>query len=364
MAKKKDEFIRLGDVSAMQAAYAPKIERKVDYKKIVIIFTVVVGLLFGIIGSIKMVDEYNTAKDVTLWNKEVLRWQKSGSPTTWNPGPKPEVAFATGGLEGLDFLIVAALGTIGPVGFYLNAANSKVKEIERRIPEFLRDIAEAGRFGMTLAASIQSAAKGKYGPLTPAIQRMSYQISWGISATEALRLFKDSQNTPLVNRVCGVVIKAASAGGNVSDVLTLVSSDTKELQYADDERRISMLTYIVVIYVAFFVFLATVLILNFVFIPQMEMVLTAQSSATATNTASGGEAGAGADLTQNSGMSMAGLTPENILAIKQLYLAAAIIHGLGDGVVAGVLDTGKVANGLRHSFLMVLIAYLALRFTV
>jgi len=354
MAKKKDEFIRLGDVGAMQAAYAPKIERKVDYKRIVIVITVVLGLVFGIVGSLKMIDEYNTKQAVKAWNVKVKN--EASNPGSVNPGPKPEGSFDTGPLVGLDFLMVACLGTIGPVGFYLNAEETKIKDIERRLPEFLRDIAESGRFGMTLAASIQAAAKGKYGPLTPAIQRMSYQISWGISATEALRLFKESLHTPLVDRVCGVVIKAASAGGNVSDVLTLVSTDTKELQYSDDERRISMLTYIVVIYVAFFVFLATVLILNFVFIPQMESVLTNQAAA--------GPNTGGTDLAKSGGMSMEGLTTENIQAIKELYMAAALIHALGDGVVAGVLDTGKIANGLRHSFIMVIIAYAMLRGTL
>ena len=356
---KKDEFIRLGDVGAMKAAYAPKIERRIDYKKIVIVLTVVLGLVFGIVGALKMVDDYNTGQAVSKWNQKVTAWNDAQRPAYMNPGPKPVSSFDTGPVAGIDFLMIACLGTIGPVGFYLNAENNKIKDVERRLPEFLRDIAESGRFGMTLAASIQAAAKGKYGPLTPAIQRMAYQISWGISATEALRLLQESVNTPLVNRVCGVVIKAASAGGNVADVLTLVSTDTKELQYSEDDRRISMLTYIVVIYVAFFVFLATVLILNFVFIPQMAGVLKSQQASASTN---GG--GGGSDLTKNSGMSMAGLTAENIMAIKQIYLAAALIHGLGDGIVAGVLDTGKIANGMRHSFLMVLIAYLMLRFTM
>jgi flagellar protein FlaJ len=242
------------------------------------------------------------------------------------------------------------LCTVGPIGFYLNWEQSKMKEIERRLPEFLRDLAESGKFGMTLAASIQAAAKGRYGPLTPEIKRMSYQISWGISATEALRLFQERLNTPLANRVCGVVIKAASAGGNVSDVLTLVSSDTKEAQYTEDERRVEMITYIVVIYVAFFVFLATVLILNAVFIPQMSQVIDQQTDTDETGT-----------QPEVAGLQTQGLTTESIEEIKQLYLASAIIHGLGDGVVAGVLDTGRIANGLRHSFLMVLLAFLMLR---
>ena len=31
------------------------------------------------------------------------------------------------------------------------------------------------------------------------------------------------------------------------------------------------------------------------------------------------------------------------------------VPALGDGILAGVLDNGKVANGLRHSFIMLLI---------
>jgi flagellar protein FlaJ len=346
----KEEVIKLGEIGKMEEAYAPKIEKKVNWRVIIFTVVAVIGILFGLLGAVKLIDSYNLKQDMADWNEANDNY-KSGVPGIDPPGPKPEPSFDTGPIQGLDFLIIAILGTVGPIGFYMNWEQGKTIGIERRLPDFLRDLAESGKFGMTLAASIQAAAKGKYGPLTPEIQRMSYQISWGISATEALRLFQERLNTPLINRVCGVIIKAASAGGNVSDVLTLVSDDTKESQYAEDERRVEMITYIVVIYVAFFVFLATVLILNAVFIPQMEQVINQEP-------AEGEETGEPAEV---SGLQTQGLTTESIEEIKQLYLAAAIIHGLGDGVVAGVLDTGRIANGLRHSFLMVLVAFLMLR---
>ena len=92
--------------------------------------------------------------------------------------------------------------------------------------------------------------------------------------------------------------------------------------------------------------------MNAVFIPQMEQVINQEPE--------DGEEGTDT-TTEVSGLQTQGLTTESIEEIKQLYLAAAIIHGLGDGVVAGVLDTGRIANGLRHSFLMVLVAFLMLR---
>ena len=43
----------------------------------------------------------------------------------------------------------------------------KIKEIEDRLPDFLRDVAEAGRFGMTLAEAIKVASRGRYGRPDP-----------------------------------------------------------------------------------------------------------------------------------------------------------------------------------------------------
>jgi hypothetical protein len=42
-------------------------------------------------------------------------------------------------------------------------------------------------------------------------------------------------------------------------------------------------------------------------------------------------------------------------------LYAALVHAVGDGILAGVITNGKVANGLKHSFVMVLAAWVVLR---
>jgi len=255
-----------------------------------------------------------------------------------------------GSTNPLDFMVIALLVFIGPYGFYENHRYNKIRSLEEKLPEFLRDVAESGKFGMTLAVSIRSASKGRYGDLTPEIRRMAAQIGWGISATEALKLFSERVQTPLVRRTCGIIIKAANAGGNVADILTLVSTDIKESQLTRAEKEMNMKAYMIVIYVAFFVFLATVLILNAVFIPQIQA-------------AGQGAAGQGADSETGAALS-GGATTVNAALIPEvrfIYLASALIHGLGDGVTAGILENGQIGNGLKHSFLMVLIAYLMLR---
>jgi flagellar protein FlaJ len=246
----------------------------------------------------------------------------------------------------LFWLVIAVLGFIGPYGFFVAKKQREIKQIERRLPDFLRDVAEAGRFGMTLADAIVVSGGGRYGKLTPEIKKMAAQITWGVPATEALRLFAQRVKTPMVERVVAIIVKSSDAGGAVADVLTMVSHDTKENQMTEDERRIAMSTYIAVIYISFMVFLVTIWILNVTFLPKM---LEASQSL-----------GAGAGSAALAGASpLANDLPTVVYNVKIAFFIAVVVHGLGDGILAGVLDTGKIANGLRHSFIMLVIALVA-----
>lgn len=240
----------------------------------------------------------------------------------------------------LNWLVIAILAFIGPYGFYLAKKQREIKQIERRLPDFLRDVAEAGRFGMTLAEAIVVSSSGRYGKLTPEIKKMAAQISWGVPATEALRLFSERVKTPKVQRVVAIIAKSSDAGGDVADVLTMVSHDTKESQLTEDERRIVMSTYIAVIYISFLVFLVTIWILNVTFLPKMLE-------------ASGALTQAGTTIASP----LASNLPEVVYNIRIAFFVATIVHGLGDGILAGVLDNGKIPNGLRHSFIMLVIAF-------
>ncbi|HLF07667.1 MAG TPA: type II secretion system F family protein [Thermoplasmata archaeon] len=249
----------------------------------------------------------------------------------------------------IDAIVLAVLVMLFPYGAYTQKVNSQVIGIEERLPEFLRDVAEAGRFGMTLADAIMTAAAGRYGPLTDEIKKMSAQIEWGVPATEALTLFSKRVDTPMVNRLVAVIIKASEAGGNVADVLTMVSRDAKELLLTKHETQIAMSTYLVVIYIAFGVFLFTIYILNSVFLPQMKQAGTGVAEAIA-----------------KTGQSVPSNLQINVGVIVELafvFIVAIIAHAIGDGLMAGVLYGGKVTLGFLHSGIMLASGYFFLRLT-
>src|SRR5437763_5600018 len=254
------------------------------------------------------------------------------------PGQQPIERF-------LFWLVFAIMGFIGPYGFFLAKKQREIKQVERRLPDFLRDVAEAGRFGMTLADAIVVSGGGRYGKLTPEIKKMAAQITWGVPATEALRLLATRVKTPMVGRVVAIIVKPADAGGDLADVLTMASHDTKENQLTEDERRIAMSTYIAVIYISFMVFLVTIWILDVTFLPQMLK-------------ASGALASTGGAIQSPLAQDLPGV----VNSIRIAFFIATVVHGLGDGILAGVLDTGKIPNGLRHSFIMLVIALFAFLF--
>ena len=115
----------------------------------------------------------------------------------------------------------------------------------------------------------------------------------------------------------------------------------------DKERKLSMSTYIAVIYISFFVFMFTILILNATFLPQMREA----GEETAELISTGETAGGSVQIIQSQAIS----------AIQFTYLVAALAHAIGDGLIAGSLSTGKLKNGLVHSFILLICAFLMLR---
>ena len=102
-----------------------------------------------------------------------------------------------------------------------------------------------------------------------------------------------------------------------------------------------MSTYTVVIYVSFAVFIATIFILNTTFLPKM-----AEAGA---QVAAGAEA---AGITNMPATIKIEVIPHDPAAYSS---SSVVIHAFGDGILAGVLQDGRIHNGMRHSFIMLLI---------
>ena len=241
----------------------------------------------------------------------------------------------------VDYLIIAAFIFTGVFGIYEFFHIRRVRKIDERFPDFVRDLAESRRAGMTFTKAIMYASRGSYGVLTPEIQKIARQISWGSSVENALNAFAKRVNTKLIRRTISLIIEASRSGGNVADVLEAASKDAREIKLLDSERRAGMLSYVAVIYVGMGVFLLIMVVLCKSLLPAM--------------LASGSE-----ELGQAMGKTASISLPD----ITALFFYAALIQTMGMGAVTGVFEEGNVASGVKHMFIMILVTWIIFKFVV
>jgi flagellar protein FlaJ len=241
----------------------------------------------------------------------------------------------------IDFIVIAILIFSGVYGIYQFLRIRRIRKIDDIFPDFIRDLAESRRAGMTFTKAIMYSSKGDYGLLTPEIQKIARQISWGSSVENALKSFADRMNTKLIRRTVTLIIEASRSGGNVADVLDAATKDAREIKLLESERRAGMLSYVAVIYVGMGVFLLIIIVLCKSLLPSM--------------LAEGSE-GVSSALGRPSGLTLSDVT--------NLFFYAALVQTAGMGAIAGVFEEGNIIAGVKHMFIMVLVSWLIFKFIV
>lgn len=241
----------------------------------------------------------------------------------------------------IDYFIIGAIIFTGVYGMYEFFHIRRVRKIDERFPDFVRDLAESRRAGMTFTKAIMYSSRGNYGVLTPEIQKIARQISWGSSVENALGAFAKRVNTKLVRRTVSLINEASRSGGNVADVLDAASRDAREIKLIDAERRAGMLSYVAVIYVGMFVFLVIMIVL-------CKSLLPAMLGEGSTELA--GAMGKGSSISQTD--------------IAYLFFYATLIQTAGMGAVTGVFEEGNAVSGVKHIFIMILITWIVFKFLV
>lgn len=246
----------------------------------------------------------------------------------------------------IDFILIAIFIFTGVFGIYEFVRFHRIRKIDDRFPDFVRDLAEARRAGMTFTKAIMYSSKGNYGVLTPEIQKIARQISWGSSVDNALNAFAKRVNTKLIKRTVSLIVEASRSGGNVADVLDAASKDAREIKLIESERRAGMLTYVAIIYIGMGVFLLIILVLCKGLLPNMlgEGSLQAGQAYGTVGIGSGG-----------------GMKLEDVTG---LFFYASLIQSFGMGIVTGVFEEGNVIAGVKHCFIMILITWLIFKLLV
>lgn len=240
-----------------------------------------------------------------------------------------------------DVIIFTVLIAIIPPGIFQYIRYKDINKIEERFPDFMLEMAELNRAGMTLPHALGVVAKGEYDALTPEIKRMDAMVSWGIPFGQALQNFARRKKTLMIQRSVSMIIQAERAGANIPDILESTAKDARGSKVIENERRGSMFLYVVISYMAFFVFLLIVWILSTAFIPVMAEAAEAAALA---------------------GPGVGFLAVFDPAIFTRLFFHAAVIQAFTSGLVAGKIGGEGITAGLKHSVILMIVAYVVFMF--
>lgn len=259
----------------------------------------------------------------------------------------PEVSIGPLGIHPtifLNFFGLMFFFFLWPASFYWERVESRKNEIEEKFPDFLRDLAEYWKGGLSMTVAVQTLATSEYGALNDEVKKMSDQLSWGIKFSDVILQFAERVGTPLVKRAISLISEADRAGGKISDILVTAANDSREIKFLEGERKRAIGSYIAVIWTSYFVFLGVIVVLSTVFIPAIA------------NSNSSDDGGGG----QNIGnMKIRNVDPLFFLTI---FYYGVTMQAIGNGCMAGLMATGRFSAGFKHSGMMILVALVVFNF--
>ncbi len=249
----------------------------------------------------------------------------------------------------LNFFGLTFFFLLYPASYYWERVEKRKNEIEEKFPDFLRDMAEYWKGGLSMTVAVQTLVKSEYGALNDEVKKMSDQLSWGIKFSDVIKQFSERVGTPLVKRAITLIAEADRAGGKISDILVTAANDSREIKFLEGERNRAIGSYIAVIWTSYFVFLGVITLLGKIFIPAIAKSNTGDEG--------GGDTG---------GANIGNMT---IRAIDPLFFVTVFYYGvtmqaIGNGSMAGLMQNGRFSAGFKHSGMMIIAALLAFNLLV
>ena len=244
------------------------------------------------------------------------------------------------------FILLGLLLTFLPYLIYLYVQNSRVSAMEDQFPNFLRDLSEAKKSGMTLPAAVQKSVNTDYGPLSTEVKKMSDQISWGISFEAVLLRFAKHTGSRFIERSVSIVVEANRSGGDISQVLQSVAEDATMIKESEAQRRATLSQYVMTVYAIYFIFIGILASLDKIMVP----LANSPTLSMLGGGISGLTAGAAPAAPVGSGFDF-----DNY---KILFFHMAMLQGLFNGLLAGQIGEGTVVAGFKHALIFIVSGFI------
>ncbi len=286
------------------------------------------------------------------------------------------------------FVIIGLIIMTLPYSISSYLKSRATNEMEDQFPEFLMDLAESKRGGMTLVDSFESAKHSNYGMLNPEIEKVHNQLTWGIPFPEVIERFSDRmKDSPVIQESLSIILQSYKSGGQITATIESVADNAQMIKTITQEKRSQLKPQVFVIHFIYFLFIG-ITVGIYILIQQL-LGLGSPDPGTIDNvTQVMGEDGMynfcnGDILYAQPFCNIAqifGFVPPEITDLgssqaeelaygqmayyKSVLFSMLMVQGICSSAVAGQISEGSPSAGVKHALIMLPLAFIVFMLVV
>jgi flagellar protein FlaJ len=231
---------------------------------------------------------------------------------------------------GVDLPVAIAVALIissAPAAIVYTRATKTKTSMENGVNNFLRDLTEVRKTGLSPEKCIESLSKREYGAFTKELRKISTEISWGIPIKKVMSDFLHRTRSWMVQIVMFLLVETIDVGGGTIPMIESLARFNNLTQEVEKEKKMSVRPYVFMPYLASILLVATTI---------MMMGLT-------------------------TGITVPGATtaPTDNSLMTTVFMSSVIFNSFLIGIVAGKISEEAVGAGFKHAAILVLISIIA-----
>lgn len=222
-------------------------------------------------------------------------------------------------------LIISAV----PPAVVHSKISGRKSSIEHGIANFLRDLTEIRKTGLSPENCIENLSNRDYGAFSGELKKMSSDLSWGIPMRKVIMDFVKRTKSWMSQIVMFLLLEAVDVGGGTIAMIESLARFNNMTQEVEKEKKMNTRPYLLMPYFCAVLLVATTL---------MTLIFTTQTVGMASPTEASGP---------------------DIGFLTLIFTVSVITHCYLIGLVAGKISEESLAAGFKHSALLVVIAIVA-----
>jgi flagellar protein FlaJ len=224
--------------------------------------------------------------------------------------------------------IALIISAVPPAIVHQKIASRKAS-MERGISNFLRDLTETRKTGLSPEACISNLSDRDYGAFTKELKKMSSDIGWGIPMRNVIMDFVKKTKSWMSQIVMFLLLEAVDVGGGTISMIESLARFNNMTQEVEKEKKMSVRPYMIMPYFAAILLVATTL---------MMLIFTTQTVQMGAETST---------------------SASNLDELSLTFTVSMVTHCYLIGLVAGKISEESLAAGFKHASLLVVIAIVA-----